>query len=240
VDGPAEAIRTSLLSEIAALPTSEHLQTRAADILKTKNHLPSEYAKQIEAAFSARMATLEKAQSAIAAIENERSDVIAPSAPKRRGRRTKSDVRAVMLDLEPQGRVPRTSTIETSELSKINTSVLPLCKPRRKRDKQHLRSVAFDPCLICGRAPSDAHPLRFAQPRAMGLKSSDEFTVPLCRTHHRQNHQTGCEETWWASVSIDPLEVAAKLWRSSHGRDDNYWSNCARPGSIVPIAVEPV
>jgi hypothetical protein len=55
----------------------------------------------------------------------------------------------------------------------------------------------------------------------MGLKSSDEFTVPLCRTHHRQNHQSGREETWWASVSIDPLEVAASLWRISHGSDDN-------------------
>jgi hypothetical protein len=220
VDGSAEAIRTSLLSEIAALPTLEHLQARAADILKAKNHLPSEDAKQVEATFSARMAALEKAQSAaIEATENERSDVAPPT--KRRGRRTKNDVRAGMLDLEPQDRVPDTSTIGTSGPLKINTSVLPLCKPRRKRDKQHLRFVASHPCLICGRTPSDAHHLRFAQPRAMGLKSSDEFTVPLCRTHHRLNHQTGREETWWASVSIDPLEVAAKLWRSSHGRDDN-------------------
>jgi hypothetical protein len=36
--------------------------------------------------------------------------------------------------------------------------------------------------------PSDPHHLRFAQPRALGLKVSDEFTVPLCRDHHRQVH----------------------------------------------------
>jgi hypothetical protein len=226
VDGTVdtETIRTGLLTEIAALPTLEHLQARAADILKAKNHLPSEDAKQIEATFSARMAALEKAQSeAISATQNERSDVAPPT--KRRGRRTKNDVRAGMLDLEPQDRVPDTSTIGTSEPLKINTSVLPLCKPRRKRDKQHLRFVASHPCLICGRTPSDAHHLRFAQPRAMGLKSSDEFTVPLCRTHHRQNHQTGREEAWWASVSIDPFDVAAKLWRSSHGQDDSSQEN---------------
>jgi hypothetical protein len=51
--------------------------------------------------------------------------------------------------------------------------------------KTHLKFVASQPCLVCGRSPADAHHLRFAQPRAMGRKVSDEFTVPLCRTHHR-------------------------------------------------------
>src|SRR4051795_8115319 len=35
------------------------------------------------------------------------------------------------------------------------------------------------PCLVCGRAPSDAHHLRYAEPRALGRKVSDEFAVPL-------------------------------------------------------------
>ena len=38
---------------------------------------------------------------------------------------------------------------------------------------------------LAGRRPADAHHLRFAQPRAPGLKVSDEFTLPLCRIHHR-------------------------------------------------------
>jgi hypothetical protein len=49
---------------------------------------------------------------------------------------------------------------------------------RRLRDKAHLKFVASQPCLICGRNPADAHHLGFNQPRAMGLKMSDEFTVP--------------------------------------------------------------
>jgi hypothetical protein len=36
--------------------------------------------------------------------------------------------------------------------------------------------------------------LRFAQPRGLGQKVSDEFTVPLCREHHRELHRAGKEQ----------------------------------------------
>ena len=75
--------------------------------------------------------------------------------------------------------------------AQIDKSVLAIAEPKRIWDKAHLRFVASQPCLICGRQPSDPHHLRFAQPRALGLKVSDEFTVPLCRGHHRQLHQAG-------------------------------------------------
>src|SRR5262249_7909338 len=76
-------------------------------------------------------------------------------------------------------------------------------EPQRLRDKAHLKFVASQPCLVCGRQPSDPHHLRFAQPRALGMKVSDEFTVPLCRGHHRQLHQTGNEAGWWENLKID-------------------------------------
>ena len=56
-------------------------------------------------------------------------------------------------------------------------------EPRRVRDREHVRHVAHQSCLVCGRKPCDAHHLRFAQSRALGRKVSDEFTVPLCRGH---------------------------------------------------------
>jgi hypothetical protein len=62
------------------------------------------------------------------------------------------------------------------------------------------------------RSPVDAHHLRFAQPRAMGLKVSDEFTVPLCRTHHRDNHRSGDEVAWWERRAIDPLATSRMFW----------------------------
>jgi hypothetical protein len=76
--------------------------------------------------------------------------------------------------------------------------------------------VALQPCLVCGRQPSDPHHLRFAQPRAIGFKVSDEFTVPLCRGHHRQLHQAGNEVVWWEKLKIKPLEIAKGLWEQTH------------------------
>jgi hypothetical protein len=99
--------------------------------------------------------------------------------------------------------------------AKINKGELTISEPRRHRDKAHLKFVASQPCLVCGRSPADAHHLRFTQPRAMGRKVSDEFTVPLCRTHHRDNHRFGDEEAWWARSSINPVEVSRKLWVST-------------------------
>jgi hypothetical protein len=99
---------------------------------------------------------------------------------------------------------------------KVDKSVLAISEPKRLRSKEHLRFVAKDPCLICGRAPSHAHHVRFAQPRGLGLKVSDEFTVPLCAIHHHENHATGDERKWWQEHKIDPLEAARTLWRKSH------------------------
>ncbi len=59
----------------------------------------------------------------------------------------------------------------------IDKSVLPIGEARRYRGEAHLKFVASQPCLICGRLPSDPHRLRFAQKRALGRKVSDEFTV---------------------------------------------------------------
>jgi hypothetical protein len=103
---------------------------------------------------------------------------------------------------------------------KIDKSALALAEPKRRRDKAHLRFVASQPCVICGRHPSDPHHLRFAQPRALGVKVSDEFTVPLCRGHHRQLHQAGNEVSWWKSLNIDALPVARRLWEQTHPNEE--------------------
>ena len=99
---------------------------------------------------------------------------------------------------------------------RIDKSLLTIAEPKRLRDKSHLKFVASKPCLVCGRRPSDPHHLRFAQPRALGLKVSDEFTVPLCRGHHRQLHQAGNEIAWWQGLKINALDIAKGLWEQTH------------------------
>lgn len=101
---------------------------------------------------------------------------------------------------------------ETS--NRIDKSKLHIGVPRRVRDKAHLKKIAALSCLVCGRRPSQAHHLTYAQHRGLGQKVSDEFTVPLCAIHHRALHDVGNEEKWWAQHSIDPLPIALGFWQA--------------------------
>ena len=102
--------------------------------------------------------------------------------------------------------------------AKIDKSALTFGEPKRIRSKEHLRFVASQPCLICGRSPSHAHHLRYAQSKGLSLKVSDEFTVPLCAIHHHNIHITAKEREWWQERNIDPLIVANRLWREGRER----------------------
>jgi ERF superfamily len=105
---------------------------------------------------------------------------------------------------------------EKTGISEIDKSILAFPEPRRIRDRDHVRHVIKQACLICDRRPSDSHHLRFAQSRALGRKVSDEFTVPLCRAHHREVHRCGDEGLWWGKTGIDPLAAARALWLETH------------------------
>ena len=96
----------------------------------------------------------------------------------------------------------------------IDKTVLALPAPRRIRDRDHVKLIAKQPCLVCGRRPADAHHLRFAQSPAMGRKVSDESAVPLCRGHHREVHRCSDEAAWWDKIGIDPTAAARVLWRA--------------------------
>ena len=121
-------------------------------------------------------------------------------------------------DHEAPDAPPLAPTVPHPLPARIDKSVLTTAEPKRLRDKAHLKFVASQPYLVCGRQPSDPHHLRFAQPRAIGMKVSDEFTVPLCRGHHRQLHQAGNEVTWWENLNIDAMEIAKELWEQTHPR----------------------
>ena len=148
---------------------------------REKNDLTAADAQCVEEAFQARLATLPTSAADV------RQHATGTSQPQELSR--------VQIQSEPEKR-PRSKVIDKS--------VLALPEPRRVRDRDHVKSVAKQPCLICGRQPSDAHHLRFAQSRALGRKVSDEFTVPLCRGHHREVHRCGDEAAWWKNAGIDP------------------------------------
>jgi hypothetical protein len=125
-----------------------------------------------------------------------------------------SDTFALQFSSLPERRA--VGSERTTPTDGIDKSQLPHPEPRRVRDKEHVKFVAQRPCLICGRRPADAHHLRFTQPRALGRKVSDEFTVPLCRGHHREVHRCGDEAAWWENAGVDPTITARSLWLETH------------------------
>jgi len=184
------ALRDQLLLDLDALTTLEAATTWAHQTLTAKNSLAAADARRVEEAFPTKLAIL----------ANGAADVVmAPTSP--------SEPAKTSLPASPASKRAAGKGIDKSQLS--------LSEPRRIRNKEHIRFVAQQACLVCGRRPSDPHHLRHVQPRAIGRKSSDEFTVPLCRIHHRAVHRAGDERAWWNEIGIDPRKVAHALWKTS-------------------------
>jgi hypothetical protein len=220
-----------LIRDIETLPKGD-LQSRAITILKSKNRLSADDAKLVEDAFAAKMALQEtslkspatdEATSVIADPSQGRappasSDVIQPRRPRGRPKEIKAVVESsTAAPSNPANDDIPPASIQQADAApgKIQKSELWISEPRRFRDKGHLKFVGSQPCLVCGKSPADAHHLRFTQPRGMGLKVSDEFTVPLCRAHHRDNHNFGDEVAWWERRAIDPVATARMLWTTT-------------------------
>jgi hypothetical protein len=131
----------------------------------------------------------------------------------------------------PAGSQETVSTKATApdQAKGIDKSILSVAAPRRYRNREHLRYVAQQACLVCGRKPSDPHHLGFTQPRALGRKVSDEFAVPLCRGHHRAVHRSRDERAWWRQAGIDPIKVARRLWKETHGMGQRRSQRAALP-----------
>jgi hypothetical protein len=123
---------------------------------------------------------------------------------------------ARLTQIQESGPLPASKNEKPLQSDPGDQAVTIISKPARERDRDHLRFVTSQPCLVCGRTPSDAHHIRFAEQRAMGRKVSDRFAVPICRLHHRELHRRGNERSWWQNQGIDPLSIAATLWARTH------------------------
>ena len=191
-------LRDRLVAELNELGSGDDAATWAHRRLVEKNGLVRTDAQSVEEAFAARLTAL--------AI-NLGDSAPAPPLVERATRPQR---------LKPGNSGDPLPPMKRRRLRTIDKSALAIPEPRRIRDRDHVRSVAKQPCLICGRQPSDAHHVRFAQSRALGRKVSDEFTVPLCRGHHREVHRCGDEPVWWLKVRINPMAKARELWLKTH------------------------
>jgi hypothetical protein len=86
---------------------------------------------------------------------------------------------------------------------------------REGMDEKHLTLIRQLPCVHCLKVPAgEAHHLKCTGERGMAVRSTDRWTVPLCRIHHDEVERTGArkEVAWFAEIGIDPLELAQDLW----------------------------
>jgi len=200
------ALRQKLAAEIADLGSVDAAIEWARRSLGAKNTLTAEDACAVEAAFRDRMQILESHPS----LELSPQDVATATEPA--AEPASPAAVSISGELRSPAQHPR-----SLRPGRIDKTTLTVGEPRRYRDKAHRDFVSAQPCLVCGRQPSDPHHLRFAQLRALGRKVSDEFTVPVCRTHHRELHRHGDEAAWWRQINIDPMPVALRLWQHTRG-----------------------
>ena len=202
------SLRESLIEQLAAINSPDEAAAWAHRSLSAKNTLTAADAKIVEERFQARLSTISDAH-----VGNGRCGELAPAgspggqAPDTRDRPVADQAASSSGGKAAAGRgdPPR------------SRSVRHMGKTVRLRDKNHLKFVLRQPCLVCGRVPSDPHHLTFTQPRALGRRVSDEFTIPICRVHHRELHRAGDEAAWWRKLNIDPLPVALRLWQQTRG-----------------------
>jgi len=186
-------LREKLLAELGKITSADSVPNWAG-ALTAKNSLTAADAKLVEDAFERRLSDLPSSDGV--ALLNDDSPV-----PQIAGSQV----------------IAPTESADADQVKGIDKSILAVAAPRRYRNREHLRYVAQQACLLCGRKPSDPHHLGFTQPRALGRKVSDEFAVPLCRGHHRAVHRSRDERAWWRQAGIDPIKVARRLWKETRG-----------------------
>ena len=168
------ALREQLIADLKKFTDTDALTVWAQGILTLKNQLTTSDAQEVETVFAAK-------------LNEVGDDVAAPDTPESTARvgggGNNEPATASGSDgsgSEPTGatensnprpklngdRGPRRGTAAGSSEGATSESVVqrvtPLNKPVRMRDRNHLRFVSTQPCLACGRSPSDAHHLRFA------------------------------------------------------------------------------
>ncbi|MCA6104663.1 ERF family protein [Bradyrhizobium australafricanum] len=191
-------LRERLLSQLAALPPGDDLLIWAKASLPLKNTLLEPDARLVEAVY---LTKLQETDRPVAKTIEQ-----APACDQDPGLSSEPPLEAPASTAALQNPLPAAAP----DAALAHPKELP-----RKRSKAHLMFVRDQPCLVCRKSPCDAHHLKFAQPRALGRKVSDEYTVPLCRAHHQELHRHGNERAWWANFQITPLQVAHDLWAAS-------------------------
>lgn len=96
-------------------------------------------------------------------------------------------------------------------------------KGPQERNPSHLRWIRGFECLVCHKTGQrsissiEAAHVRTGTDGGMGVKPSDQWTVPLCAVHHSHQHQIG-EAAFERKYGVNLKEEAMALYRKSPHR----------------------
>ena len=216
-------LRDRLGTELREVASSDDAALWAKRRLGEKNRLTASDARHVEEAFQAKLAGFGGPADEASVPDRPLAFGVelpqssgGPEQPRVPGQAERPQARPHARRAAARQGAKRRVSGYRSRTGGIDKGALALPEPRRVRDREHVRQVAKHPCLVCGRQPADPHHLRFTQRRALSRKVSDEFTVPLCRGHHREVHRCGDEAAWWRKVGVDPIVAARTLWLETH------------------------
>jgi hypothetical protein len=220
------SLRESLIEKMAAINSADEAAAWAHRNLPAKNTLTAADAKLVEEAFAARLFQISDASDETRddPTSDDGSAAPTPGNPDPAEPPHAAAEQRVMQSRESNAGTSQKPSKVAKRQSRTAV-VRALGKTVRLRDKDHRKFVLRQPCLVCGRVPSDPHHLTFIQRRALGRRVSDEFTVPVCRVHHRELHRSGNEAAWWRKLNIDPLPVALKLWQRTRADGELFASS---------------
>jgi len=178
-----------MLGELNAIASEEEATKWAHRRLPEKNKLNAADAKHVEEAFRTKLLSFAIHHAEGVAELNNTAQT--PNTADGRNRK---------------GRVPPASP-------SVDKSVLMHPEPRRIRDRNHVRFVAQQTCLVCGRQPCDAHHLRFAQTADDGRRKADvhrpgRFAAPQS-AHARGRESAAARDA--SGRTSRPMTPAASL-----------------------------
>jgi ERF superfamily len=148
------SLRESLIEQMAAINSEDEAAGWAHRNLPAKNTLTAADAKMVEERFQARLSTISNG-----VAPAEISDGLTPPQALRVATPGQSDVVAEKQNGPDAGPSHKGST--RAKKQSRQDVVGALGKTVRLRDKDHRKFVLRQPCLVCGRVPSDPHHLTF-------------------------------------------------------------------------------
>jgi hypothetical protein len=154
-------LREGLLEELVAIGSADAAAVWAQRNLPAKNTLTAVDAKIVEQRFQERLSTISDGQ---APDGTAPASTLVPDRPPH-AIPNKNLVSARRADADTSQKASK-----GGKKGSRSGVIRALGKTVRLRDKDHRKFVLRQPCLVCGRVPSDPHHLTFTQPRALGYE----------------------------------------------------------------------